>query len=87
MKTALAFDIGGTKIYYTIINENGEVIGDINKTSTPKTLDEIVNVLKTGISKYPDVDFLSFLSPAVLAAILVRRTQRLHRQFPRNLLV
>ena len=59
MKTALAFDIGGTKIYYTIINENGEVIGDINKTSTPKTLDEIVNVLKTGISKYPDVDVIS----------------------------
>ena len=59
MKTALAFDIGGTKIYYTLINENGEVIGDINKTSTPKTLDEIVNVLKTGISKYPDVDVIS----------------------------
>ena len=56
MKKALAFDIGGTKIYYTVINENGEVIGEINKNSTPKTLDGIVEILKKGISENNDVD-------------------------------
>ena len=41
MKKALAFDIGGTKIYSTIIDETGNVIGEIDKFSTPKTLDKI----------------------------------------------
>jgi len=52
MKKALAFDIGGTKIYNTLINENGEIIGEIEKFSTPKTIDEIVSILKTQIKKY-----------------------------------
>lgn len=54
MKTALAFDIGGTKIYSTIIDETGVVTGNIEKFSTPKTLDEIKTILKTQISKYED---------------------------------
>ena len=52
MKKALAFDIGGTKIYSTIIDETGSVIGNIDKFSTPKTIDEIKNVLKQQILKY-----------------------------------
>ncbi len=40
-KKALAFDFGGTKIYHTIIDENGEIVGDIEKYSTPKDLDEV----------------------------------------------
>lgn len=59
MKKALAFDIGGTKIYYTIINESGEVVGEINKTSTPKTLNEITDIIKKGISENPDVDVIA----------------------------
>ncbi|MCR5265400.1 MAG: ROK family protein [Cyanobacteria bacterium RUI128] len=59
MKKALAFDIGGTKIYYTIVNENGEIVGEIKKTSTPKTLDGIVDVLKQGISENADVDAIA----------------------------
>ena len=54
MKKALAFDIGGTKIYSTIIDETGIVIGEIDKFSTPKTLDEIKALLKNQISKYED---------------------------------
>ena len=46
MKKALAFDIGGTKIYSTIIDEKGEIISEIDKFSTPKTLDGIKDVLK-----------------------------------------
>lgn len=60
MKKALAFDIGGTKIYSTIINEMGKIIAEIDKFSTPKTLDEIKKLLKTQIAKYEnDVDIIA----------------------------
>jgi glucokinase len=52
MKKALAFDIGGTKIYSTVIDETGKIIAEIDKFSTPKTLDEIKSLLKTQIAKY-----------------------------------
>lgn len=52
MKKALAFDIGGTKIYSTIINENGEIISEIDKFQTPKVLNEIVSILKNQIKKH-----------------------------------
>ena len=52
MKKALAFDIGGTKIYSTIVDETGKVTAEIDKFSTPKTLDEIKTLLKTQIAKY-----------------------------------
>ena len=54
MKKALAFDIGGTKIYSTIIDESGNILSEINKCSTPKTLDGIKSVLCDQISKYED---------------------------------
>lgn len=60
MKKALAFDIGGTKIYSTIINEIGEIISDIDKFSTPKTLDSIKNLLQEQIVKFEnDVDVIA----------------------------
>lgn len=52
MKKALAFDIGGTKIYSTTIDENGNVTSEISKFSTPKSLDEIKEILTTEISKH-----------------------------------
>ena len=60
MKKSLAFDIGGTKIYSTIIDETGKIVSDIDKFSTPKTLDEIKNLLKTQILKYEnEVDIIA----------------------------
>ena len=60
MKKALAFDIGGTKIYSTIIDETGKIIGEINKFSTPKNLDEIKTLLKTEITKFENnVDIIA----------------------------
>lgn len=60
MKKALAFDIGGTKIYSTIIDETGKIIGEIDKFSTPKTLDEIKTLLKTQIAKFEnEVDIIA----------------------------
>jgi len=51
MRKALAFDIGGTKIYSTIIDENGNVCEDVQKYSTPKTLNHIERLLKQHISE------------------------------------
>lgn len=61
MKKALAIDVGGTKIYSTIINENGEIVGDIEKHSTPKAYSEIISTFKNIISKREEyVDVVAF---------------------------
>ena len=60
MKKALAFDIGGTKIYSTIIDETGKIIGEIDKFSTPQTIDEIKEILKKQIFKFEnDIDIVA----------------------------
>jgi len=48
-KKALAIDIGGTKIYHTIIDENGKILEKIEKHSTPKNFAELQNLLTTVI--------------------------------------
>lgn len=61
MKKALAIDVGGTKIYNAIIDENGNILGEIDKHSTPKTFDEIKNTFDTIINKYEnEVDVIAF---------------------------
>lgn len=52
MKKALSIDIGGTKIYNTIVNEQGEIIGEIEKRSTPKNFDGIKTIIEDVIKKY-----------------------------------
>lgn len=60
MKKALALDIGGTKIYHTIVDENGKIVGDIGKHNTPKDLNEFKSLLKSIFSKYEnDVDVIA----------------------------
>lgn len=59
MKRALAFDIGGTKIYYAVIDENGKIQGEITKKTTPKTADKILTILKQGIDENKDIDVIS----------------------------
>ena len=61
MKKALTIDIGGTKIYNTIINEQGEIISEIEKRYTPKTFEEIKTVLEEIVKKYEyEVDVIAF---------------------------
>lgn len=61
MKKALAIDVGGTKIYSAIINDNGEIISDIEKNSTPKTFEEIKDTFKSIIAKHEaEVDIIAF---------------------------
>lgn len=61
MKKALALDVGGTKIYNAIVNENGEIISEIEKHATPKTFDEIKKTFIEIIKKHEnDVDVIAF---------------------------
>jgi len=56
LKKALGIDIGGTKICYGIIGENGEIVSEINKIPTPTTTTEIYNTLKKIISENNEAD-------------------------------
>ena len=63
MKKALGIDIGGTKICYGVINQEGEKLSEIKKTSTPKTIQEIINTLKTIIlDNYDKIDAVGISS-------------------------
>jgi len=48
----LGIDIGGTKIACALIDEFGNILSEVEKYSTPKTLDEIQKQLKDIIQKY-----------------------------------
>lgn len=61
MRKALAIDVGGTKIYNTIVNEKGEIIADIEKRHTPDTFEEIRSLFEEIIRTYEDeVDVIAF---------------------------
>ena len=61
MHKALAIDVGGTKIYNAIIDQNGQIISGIEKHQTPKTFEEIKKTFLEIISKYEnDVDIIAF---------------------------
>ena len=60
MKKALAFDIGGTKIYSSIIDETGKILSEIDKFHTPKSIDGILDILKGQIAKFEnEVDVIA----------------------------
>ncbi len=61
MRYALGIDVGGTKIYSAIIDENGQIVSDIEKNPTPKSFDEIKQLFKSIIKKHEkDVDVIAF---------------------------
>ncbi len=61
MKSALAFDVGGTKIYSAIINNNGEIVSDIEKHQTPKDFAQIKALFDNIIKKNEEcVDIVAF---------------------------
>lgn len=60
MKKALGIDIGGTKISWAMIDDNGNILNEIQKTQTPKTIEDIKKTLKDIISKYEnEADFIA----------------------------
>ncbi len=52
MEKVLAFDIGGTKIAYALIDKNGNFVSDITKVATPDTSEKIYDLLKKTISEH-----------------------------------
>lgn len=52
LKKALGIDIGGTKISFAIVNQQGEILNKVSKISTPKNIDEIKIELQNIINKY-----------------------------------
>ncbi len=60
-RKALAIDVGGTKIYNTIIDDNGNIAGEVEKHSTPKTLDALLTLFKDIIGRHENgVDVIAF---------------------------
>ncbi len=59
-RKALAIDIGGTKIYHTIVDDGGNIVGDVEKHSTPKTIEGFETLLKELFNKYEnEVDVIA----------------------------
>ncbi len=68
MKKALAIDVGGTKIANCIIDNEGKIISDIEKISTPKVASEIFDALKKIVEKYEnDVDFVAIATAGAVS--------------------
>lgn len=58
---ALAFDVGGTKIYYAVIDENGNFVTEVEKQSTPRDLEKIKEIFLSVIKKYDsEIDAIAF---------------------------
>ena len=73
MKRILAIDVGGTKLVYSIINEKGEFLSDIKKTSTPKNINELEKLFKTIIKENEDnIDMTAF---ATAGAVNITNTK------------
>ncbi|MBR2921930.1 MAG: ROK family protein [Alphaproteobacteria bacterium] len=52
MEKLLAFDIGGTKIAYALIDKNGNFVTEVTKQATPDSSEKIYDLLKKTISEY-----------------------------------
>ena len=62
-KKALGIDIGGTKICYGIVDDSGNILSEIKRTSTPKNAQEIFETLKKIIDEnYNDIDVIGLSS-------------------------
>ena len=63
MKKALGIDIGGTKICYGIVDENGNIISEVKKKPTPKSSQEIFDTLKSIIDEnYNEINVVGLSS-------------------------
>ncbi|MFI3300513.1 MAG: ROK family protein [Candidatus Gastranaerophilales bacterium] len=86
MKKALAIDIGGTKIFNTIVDENGEILSEIDKNQTPKTYDEMVKLLNEIVEKYEnDVDVIAFATAGTVDKAnskVLGSTANLFKEYP-----
>ena len=58
---ALAFDVGGTKIYSAVIDDKGNFVTEVEKHSTPRDLGKIREIFLSVIAKYDsEIDAIAF---------------------------
>lgn len=73
MTKILSIDVGGTKLVHAIINEKGEFLSEVKKTSTPKNIDELKQIFKNIIAENEnDIDMTAF---ATAGAINIENTR------------
>ena len=61
MTKVLSIDVGGTKLIYSIINEKGEFLSEVKRTSTPKNIEELKKVFENIIAENENnVDMTAF---------------------------
>ncbi len=63
-KPILGIDIGGTKIFHALINDEGKILTEVKKEQTPKTVEEIENKLKEIIKEYENETKLAGIATA-----------------------
>ncbi|MBQ9235983.1 MAG: ROK family protein [Alphaproteobacteria bacterium] len=69
MKKILSFDVGGTKIAYAVVDELGQFVGEVNKTPTPKSAEEIRLFFQNTIRQYYDkIDGVAFSTAGAVNA-------------------
>ncbi|MGN0913672.1 MAG: ROK family protein [Alphaproteobacteria bacterium] len=68
MKKFLAFDIGGTKIAYAVVAENGKLQTERQKIETPKTKDDIYRCLEEIVRQYePEIDAVAIATAGAVS--------------------
>ncbi len=73
MTKVLAIDVGGTKLIYAVINEKGEFLSEVKRTSTPKNITELKDAFKKIILENEDnVDLIAF---ATAGAVNITNTK------------
>lgn len=61
MAKILGIDVGGTKISYGILDENGNFLSEVKKTSTPKEINELTTIFKSIINENKNnIDVVAF---------------------------
>ena len=72
MKKVLAIDVGGTKLIHAIINERGEFLSEVERTSTPKDIVELEKTFKSIIKKHEEE--VNIIALATAGAINLENT-------------
>ena len=73
MTKVLAIDVGGTKLVHAIINEKGEFLSEVKRTSTPKNIDELKKIFEEIILNYENnIDMTAF---ATAGAVNISNTK------------
>lgn len=84
----LAFDIGGTKIFCAKVNENGGIVGDVERFSTPQNKIEFETLMKSVISKYePEISGIAIATAGTVSNEndrIIGSTGNMFKEYPQT---